>query len=253
MGRTSESENIVAIIQARMGSSRLPGKVLAEIQDRAMIAWVIERARMSKLLDSVVLATTVDEADDAVAEMCKAHGYPCVRGRAADVLYRYVQAAEMYHADIVVRLTGDCPLIDPGVIDTTIQAFLDSNPPAVYASNRIVRTFPIGLDVEVVDFDALQMANREAKEPYHREHVTPYFYEDPQRFPIVSVTADGNYGSYRWTVDTKEDLRFVREIFSRLKDVNDFTWKDVLEILEEEPELMKINSNVRQRTYREVE
>jgi spore coat polysaccharide biosynthesis protein SpsF len=253
MGRTSESENIVAIIQARMGSSRLPGKVLAEIQGLAMIARVVERARMSKLLDSVVIATTVDEADDAVAELCEARGYPCVRGRAADVLNRYVQAAEMYHADIVVRLTGDCPLIDPGVIDATIQAFLDSNPPAVYASNRIIRTFPIGLDVEVMDFDALQMANREAKEPYHREHVTPYFYEDPQRFPIVSVTADGDYGSYRWTVDTKEDLRFVREIFSRLKDVNVFTWKDLLAILEEEPELMKINSNVRQRTYREVE
>ncbi len=253
MEQTPEQANIVAIIQARMGSSRLPGKVLAEIHGQPMIAWVVERARKSQLLDTVVLATTVDVGDDAVAELCQSRGYHCFRGRAADVLDRYVQAAEMYNADIVVRLTGDCPLIDPVVIDSTIQAFLDSDPPAIYASNRIVRTFPIGLDVEVMTFAALNMANRDAKEPYHREHVTPYFYEDPQRFPIVSITADGDYGGYRWTVDTTEDLRFVREIFSRVKDVNGFTWKDVLAILEEEPELMNINSNVRQRTYRDVE
>jgi spore coat polysaccharide biosynthesis protein SpsF len=253
MNRSSKKSNIIAIIQARMGSSRLPGKVLAEIQGKPMIAWVVERAGMANLLDAVIVATTVDANDDAVAELCETSGYPCVRGRAADVLYRYVQAAEMYHADIVVRLTGDCPLIDPGIIDTTIRAFLDSDPPAIYASNRIVRTFPIGLDVEVMAFEALKMANQEAKEPYHREHVTPYFYEDTDRFPIVSVKADGDYGHYRWTVDTPEDLKFVREIFSRVKDVNAFTWKDVLAILEAEPELMDINRNVRQRTYREAE
>ena len=253
MNKTLENANIIAIIQARMGSSRLPGKVLAEIHGRPMIAWVVERARKAKLLDAVVVATTVDASDDAVAALCETRGYTYVRGRAADVLYRYVQAAEMYSADVVVRLTGDCPLIDPDVIDTTIQAFLDSDPPSVYGSNRIVRTFPIGLDVEVMTFDALEMANREAKEPYHREHVTPYFYEDTNRFPIVSVRADGDYGNYRWTVDTTEDLRFVRETVSRLKDANSFTWKDVLAILETEPELMEINRNIRQRTYRDDE
>jgi len=253
MDRSSKTSNIIAIIQARMGSSRLPGKVLAEIQGKAMIAWVVERARMAKLLDAVVVATTVDTHDDAVAGLCETRGYPYVRGRAADVLYRYMKAAEMHRADIVVRLTGDCPLIDPGIIDTTIRAFLDSDPPAIYASNRIVRTFPIGLDVEVMTLDALKMANQEAREPYHREHVTPYFYEDTGRFPIVSVKADNDYGHYRWTVDTTEDLRFVREIFSRVKDVNTFTWKEVLAILKAEPELVDINRNVRQRTYRDAE
>lgn len=253
MNRSMETSKIIAIIQARMGSSRLPGKVLAEIHGMPMIAWVVERARKAKLVDAVVVATTVAANDDAVAEMCEARGYACVRGRAADVLDRYMQAAEMYGAEIVVRLTGDCPLIDPDVIDNTIQAFLDSDPPAIYGSNRIVRSFPIGLDVEVMTFEALKMANQEAKEPYHREHVTPYFYEDTNRFRIVSVHADGEYGHYRWTVDTPEDLRFVRAIFSRLNDVNDFSWNDVLEILKTEPELMKINRNVRQRSYRDVE
>jgi len=253
MDRSSKTANIIAIIQARMGSSRLPGKVLAEIQGKEMIAWVVERARLARLLDAVVVATTVDTHDDAVAGLCETRGYPCVRGRATDVLYRYVQAAEMYRADIVVRLTGDCPLIDPGIIDTTIRAFLDSDPPAIYASNRIVRTFPIGLDVEVMSLEALKMANQEAKEPYHREHVTPFFYEDIDRFPIVSVEADDGYGHYRWTVDTTEDLRFVREIFSRVEDMNAFTWKDVLAILEAEPDLMDINRNVRQRTFRDVD
>jgi spore coat polysaccharide biosynthesis protein SpsF len=253
MDKSLETANIIAIIQARMGSSRLPGKVLAEIHGKPMIAWVVERARISRLLDAVVVATTVDASDDAVVAVCEARGYTYIRGRAADVLNRYVQAADMLSADIVVRLTGDCPLIDPGVIDTTIQAFLDSDPPAVYGSNRIVRTFPIGLDVEVMNFDALEMANREAKEPYHREHVTPYFYEDADRFPIVSVCADKDYGNYRWTVDTTEDLRFVREIFSRLKDTDSFTWNDVLAILDQEPELMQINRNIRQRTFRDTE
>lgn len=253
MKRSWETSNIIAIIQARMGSSRLPGKVLAEIHGMPMIAWVVERARKAKLVNAVVVATTVDASDDALAVLCEARGYPCVRGRAADVLYRYMQAAEMYQADIVVRITGDCPLIDPEVIDTTIQALLDSDPTAIYASNRVERTYPIGLDVEVMTFDALKMADLEAKEPYHREHVTPYFYEVTDRFPIVSVHAHDEYGNYRWTVDTPEDMRFVREIFSRLKDMNNFSWIDVLDILESEPELMEINHNVRQRSYRDVE
>lgn len=253
MNRSRQNSNIIAIIQARMGSSRLPGKVLAEIHGMPMIAWVVERARLAKLVDAVVVATTVEPDDDAVAAMCETRGYPYVRGRAADVLYRYLQAAEMYQAEVIVRLTGDCPLIDPEVIDTTIQAFLDGNPPPIYASNRIVRTFPIGLDVEVMTMDGLKMANRDAKEHYHREHVTPYFYEETDRFPIVSVHAEGEYGNYRWTVDTPEDMRFVREVFSRLKDVNDFSWKDVRKILESEPELMEINRNISQRSYRDVE
>ncbi len=246
-------QRIIAIIQARMGSKRLPGKVLADIQGEPMIVRVVERTQRAQTLDGVVVATTTEKTDDAVAALCASRDYDFTRGHATDVLARYLQAAQVHQADIVVRITGDCPLIDPGVIDRTVNAFIDSDPPVDYASNRIVRSYPIGMDVEVVSLASLQRADQEATEAYHREHVTPYFYETAGRFEVLSVESDTAYGELRWTVDTEEDLRFVREIYARLKDNPDFGWRDVLELLEAEPGLIEINAHVRQKTYRQTE
>lgn len=249
----ASEQQIFAIIQARMGSQRLPGKVLADIQGEPMIARVVERTRRASCLNGVIVATTIDPTDDEVAALCQARGYAAIRGHATDVLDRYVQAARAHDVDIIVRVTGDCPLIDPAVVDRTVAAFLASDPPADYASNRIVPTYPIGLDVEVFTRQALLRAYAEATVKYQREHVTPYFYESPGRFRVVSVESGGDFGGHRWTVDTPEDLQFVREVFIRMQGREDFGWQDVLHLLDEEPELAQINAHIRQRTYLEAE
>jgi len=249
----SDSPFIVAIVQARMGSSRLPGKVLRDIAGEPMLVRVVERARKAELLDQVIVATSVAAEDDAVADLGKEWGFPVSRGSAQDVLDRYVQAARQFKAEIVVRITGDCPLIDPGVIDQTIKAFLSARPHVQYASNRIQRTYPIGLDVEVFWRDLLEQAALEAKEKYQREHVTPYFYEPEGRFQVIAVHASEDYGELRWTVDTAEDLAFVREIYSRMDPGEAFDWHAVLAILKENPALAELNAHVRQKDFHEAE
>ncbi len=243
---------VVAIIQARMGSTRLPGKVLADIEGQPMLAWVVERARRARKVERTVVATTTDAGDDPVVALCAARGYACTRGHPTDVLDRYLQAAREAGAQVVVRITADCPLIDPEVVDRTVEAFLAAWPGVDYASNRIVRTYPIGLDVEVVRREALERAAVEAREPYQREHVTPYLYESPGRFRVVSVEAEDDYGHLRWTVDTPEDLAFVRQVYRRFGGRADFGWREVLDLLAREPDLIAINAHVRQKGYREV-
>ncbi|MEA3326254.1 MAG: glycosyltransferase family protein, partial [Chloroflexota bacterium] len=171
---------VVAIIQARMGSSRLPGKVLMPIGGEPMLYRVVVRARHAKSVGLVVVATTTDPSDDPVALFCRRRGFPCFRGDPLDVLDRYYQAAIQFNAATVVRLTADCPLIDPHEIDRTAKAFFESN--VDFAANRLPppwkRTTPIGMDTEVVTFDALARAWQEADEKYEREHVMPYLYDE---------------------------------------------------------------------------
>ncbi len=245
---------VVAIIQARMASKRLPGKVLAEILGEPMLAWVVDRVQLAENVGEVIVATTTDPGDDAIVELCQRRGYSFQRGDASDVLDRYRSTAKAYGAEIVVRITADCPLIDPALIDRTVQALLEAQPRADFAANRLPwnRTYPIGLDVEVCTVDALERAWLEASEPHQREHVMPYIYEQPERFRILHVTADDDYGHLRWTVDTERDLKFVREIARRIPDRVNFGWKDVLKIVEEEPELMQINESVKHKTHRDV-
>jgi spore coat polysaccharide biosynthesis protein SpsF len=243
----------VAIIQARMASSRLPGKVLADLAGQPMLARVVRRARRADRLDGVAVATTIDPSDDPVEELCRALRAPCTRGHRTDVLGRYMQAAGEWDAQAIVRLTADCPLIDPEVIDRTVAAFQETEPSPDYASNRLRRTYPVGLDVEVVTRAALARAAEEATEDYQREHVTPYLYEQPGRFRLVAVESGGDCGAMRWTVDTQADLDFVREVYGRFDGRDDFTWREVLQLLEREPELREINAHVRQRNYREAE
>lgn len=266
----------LAIIQARMASSRLPNKVLLDIAGKPMLAHVLERTRLAQTVDTVVVATTTDPGDDAIDAFCRSQGYACHRGSAFDVLDRYYQAALCYlspeesETALIVRITADCPLIDPQLIDRTVRLFLglpeacstDAAPaslPYDFAANRLPppwgRTYPIGLDTEVTTFANLKTAWKEAQLPHQREHVMPYFYEQPERFRILLVNHEVDYGKMRWTVDTPEDLQLLRQIFAHLAPDrrSDFSWEDVLDVVQRHPELSLINSRVQHKHYRDVD
>jgi spore coat polysaccharide biosynthesis protein SpsF len=236
---------IVAIIQARMGSTRLPGKVLKDLEGETVLARVVNRLRRARLIEEVLVATTDRAADDAIVKECRSLSVTVSRGDQDDVLDRYFRAAQLAKADVVVRITSDCPLIDPEITDKTIAAFLDASPD--YASNTLVRTYPRGLDTEVMTAAALGRAWQQARKRYEREHVTPYISEHPAEFKLLSVTGDADYSGHRWTVDTPEDLALVQTIYARLKSNPKFLWHDVLDLLDREPELAELNRSVRQK------
>jgi len=240
---------VVAIIQARMGSTRLPGKVLKDLGGETVLSRVVGRTRRATLLDEIVVATSAQPGDDAILQECERLSIACFRGDEIDVLDRFYRAAQKFAADAVVRITADCPLIDPELIDATIRAFLDQKPD--YATNSLVVTYPRGLDVEVFTAEALARAWGSAKEPYQRVHVTPYLYENPGLFKIVSLTADGDYSKYRWTLDTAEDLVVIRAIYGHFGQRGSIRWREVLHLMESRPELAEVNSQVRQKTLRE--
>lgn len=251
----NQSDHIGCIIQARMTSSRLPGKVMQEICGEPMLHWVLTRARQSRRIHQVMVATTVNAADDSIVDFCEQNGYHYYRGSEFDVLDRYYQAAKSIKADIVVRLTADCPLIDPRLMDETIDNLFRKG--ADFSANRLPppfkRTYPIGLDVEVVTFRALECAWRNATEKHEREHVLPYIYAPEHGFQVTILNALQDYGELRWTVDTAEDLAFVRAVMDYLSCRPDFSWLDVLKIVSEHPELSQINADIPHKSYRDVD
>jgi spore coat polysaccharide biosynthesis protein SpsF len=236
---------VVAIIQARMGSTRLPGKVMKDIGGETMLARVVWRARRAKLLDEVVVATTNKSADAPIVSECTKLGVPIFRGDEQDVLDRYYRSAQANRAEAVVRITSDCPLTDPEVIDDVVRAFLKAKPD--YASNTLNHTYPRGLDIEVMTMASLERAWQESNKPYHRSHVTPYIYQNPDLFRLLSIKAEEDYSGHRWTVDTHEDLSFVRSVYGRFDNQDSFGWQDVLRVLDRESELMELNRGVRQK------
>jgi spore coat polysaccharide biosynthesis protein SpsF len=239
----------VAIIQARMGSTRLPGKVLEEISGRTMLYWVVSRTRSAASMDTVVVATTNLRADDAIVAECSAMKVPVFRGSEDDVLDRYHRAAAAFRADPVVRITSDCPLIDPDVIDRVVAAFAGNH--ADYASNTLTRGYPRGLDVEVFSKAALDSAWREARQDHERVHVTPFIYGNPDRFALHSVECESDHSDLRWTVDTAEDLDVVRRITEALGGRLDFGWRDALELVRRKPQLAEFNRSIRQKDLEE--
>ena len=253
MMTVEKSPKIVAIIQARMGSTRLPGKVLLPVNDRPVLAWVVERVKLAETIDQIVVATTDHSDDQPVVDLCRRAGYRYVRGDQYDVLDRYYQAARESRAEVVVRITGDCPLIDPGVIDKTVNAFLQAQPACDFAANRLPppgkRTYPIGLDTEVCSFQALHTAWEEAEEPHQREHVMPYLYEEEGRFNVVIVDHHTDLGGLRWTVDTPQDLKLIRKIVEKLDGRLDFGWLEVVNLIKQEPELALINEEVEAKNF----
>ena len=261
---------VVATIQGRMSSSRLPGKILADIAGQPMLTRVFTRTSRAKTLNEVIFATTTDASDDPVAEYCDFSGIPFTRGSLFDVLDRYYQTAKQAKADVVVRITADCPVIDPDLIDDVVKAVTTDK--FDFACNRLPppfqRTYPIGLDVEVCPFNLLEKAWKESTETFHREHVMPYFYEgveltresrtletgvSPRGFKVALLDHTTDFGDYRWTVDTPEDLDFMRQVYSHFDGRDDFTWKEVLDLVHDEPKLMEINAGVKHNTLTDVD
>ena len=242
----------VAIVQARMGSTRLPGKVMCELCGRTVLAHVIERVQASRL-DGVVVATTALPRDDAIAGAAERAGADVFRGSEVDVLDRYFQAATRFDADPVIRITSDCPLLDPGVVRQIVDRFRfarTSDGSLDYLSNTLERTYPIGLDTEVFTYSALHRAWREAKEPHEREHVTPFIYQHPSLFRIAQCKNDRDLSELRWTLDTTEDLEFIRHVYTALWKAGEvFSTAAVLALLEQHPELQDINAHVKQRAF----
>jgi spore coat polysaccharide biosynthesis protein SpsF len=237
----------VAIIQARVGSTRLPGKVLLDLCGKTVLGRVVERtSRMTRIKD-VVVATSSLESDDAVEDECRRLGVTCFRGSEDDVLDRFRGAAQALGAEQCVRITADCPLIDPQVSDDIVAQFEAADPPVDYASNKIPQSFPRGLDTEVFTREALERSARWAKKPYHRTHVTAYMYQTPELFTLLSVVSDVDRSDWRWTIDTPEDLAFVRSIYERFDRRSDFSWLDVVKLIEHEPALADINKHVVQK------
>ena len=238
-----------AIIQARMGSTRLQGKALVDIAGKTMLDRVVTRVGQARLVDAIMVATTTEDRDDPLAQEAHRLGVAVFRGSEEDVLDRYVRAAQACRADVVVRITSDCPLIDPGVIDDVVTRFVAED--ADYASNTLERSYPRGLDVEVMTTAALERSRREADAAYQRVHVTPFLYEHPKLFKLVSVVSAGPRSDLRWTVDTPEDLALVRALYARLSDRTSFSWTDVLAIVIAEPALAMVNAESTQKELRD--
>lgn len=238
--------SIVCIIQSRMSSSRLPQKITKPILNKSMLWWVIYRIKKSKFIDQVVIATTTDPNDDQLVEICKEESWPYFRGSENDVLDRYYHTAKKFGAAHIVRLTSDCPAIDPIVSDYTVASYLSAAPSIDYASNVMVRTYPRGLDTEIFSFTALETAWGEDKSPIYREHVTPYLYNKPNKFRLLSVTNPYDYSKYRWTVDTAEDLELICQIYEYFGH-GDFSWQDILNAHERHPNWVNINHHVQQK------
>jgi glutamate-1-semialdehyde aminotransferase/spore coat polysaccharide biosynthesis protein SpsF (cytidylyltransferase family)/predicted dehydrogenase len=233
---------VVAIIQARMGSSRLPGKSMAEIEKQPMLWHVIKRVKRATLVDRVVVATSTAPGDDAVERFCQENDVPCYRGSENDVLDRFYVAARGEKASQVVRITADCPLIDPEVIDRVVRRFQRGD--LDYASNAMVRSYPDGLDTEIFSFAALERAWHEASKSSEREHVTPYLRSDKFRTANIENDSTVSYQHYRWTVDEAADLEFIRAVYKGFRGKESFGMKDVFELIEKNPGLEKMNSDI---------
>lgn len=232
---------VIAILQARMSSSRLPGKVLKPLVGQPMILRQIERLRRARALDGIVVATSTQASDDVLCEACGAAGIEVVRGDLEDVLDRYRQAARVLGDPAhVVRLTADCPLADWTVVDACVALHLQAG--ADYTSNVIRRSFPKGLDVEVMTLAALDRAWREAAEPYEREHVTPYIHRHPELFSLAHLTQGVDRSAWRWTVDTPEDWAMVEAVYRALYRQDDlFTTDAVAGFLKAHPRTARLN------------
>jgi spore coat polysaccharide biosynthesis protein SpsF len=230
----------LAILQARMTSTRLPGKVLKDILGKPMLSRQLERVRRSELIDKLVVATSSDASDDAIASVCSCEGVACFRGELTDVLDRYYQCAIQYSPSLIVRLTGDCPLADSSIIDGAIAMHERENND--YTSTTIKPSFPDGLDAEVVAPEVLTTAWKEAVEPFEREHVMPFIWRRPERFKLGQFRCDQDFSHLRWTVDRPEDYELVLAVYRALYPHNpEFGWCDVLALVTAQPELTRLN------------
>ena len=238
-----------AVIQARMGSTRLPGKVLRTLGDRTVLAHVIGRVQAAKQVDRIVVATTTKAEDDPIVAEAGRLGVLTTRGPDRNVLGRYVMAFDEHGGDTGVRLTADCPFLDPAIVDAVVRQFVALQP-LDYLSNTVVRSFPRGLDVEVFRVEALHIADAQASEPVDREHVTPFLYRHPERFRVAHYTRPDprRSGKWRLTLDTLEDWELLTAVWKALRTENPLFGVSAIErLLRDRPELLLINEDVQQR------
>jgi spore coat polysaccharide biosynthesis protein SpsF len=232
---------IIAILQARLSSTRLPGKVLKPIMNKPMLAYQIERIKKSRLIDKVILATSTSAEDMALVELAQDLGIEAYRGNLENVLDRFYQAGKQYQPDHIVRLTGDCPLLDPGLVDDLIQFHLDGH--YDYSSNCQQPTFPDGLDAEIMRWQVLEEAFQEAKLPSEKEHVTPFIHRRPERYQLGHFKNAEDHSGLRWTVDEAKDFELIENIYQYLYPQNPhFCWRDVLGYVQAHPELKNYNT-----------
>ena len=238
---------VVIINQARMTSTRLPTKVMKPVLGKSLLEYQIERLRRVNLANQIVVATTINDTDQPIIDLCDRLSISCYCGSEEDVLARYHGAAIAHQADVVVRVTSDCPAIDPQVIDQVIQFYLDSYPRYDYVSNCLTRTYPRGMDTEVFAFKALNEAFYQATAQGDREHVTPFIHRQIARYELGQVSYLQNYSNHRWTVDTPEDFELIKRIFEALYPMKpEFSLEDCLELLSQNPEWMTINQHIEQ-------
>ncbi len=236
---------IAAIVQARIHSTRLPSKMLADIEGKPLLLHVIERVKKSKKVDVIVVATTKKKNDKKIIAITKKAGVQVFAGSENNVLDRFYHAAKKCNATVVVRITADDPFKDPKIIDELVGFFLDNNGKFDYVSNTILPTYPEGLDTEVFSFNALEKAWKESKKSFEREHVTPYIWQNPQKFKIKNISLKKDISHLRWTIDHPQDLQFAREIYKRLYAIKPtFLMEDILGVLKKEPDLIKINQGI---------
>lgn len=249
LDNSSSPLRTVVIIQARMGSTRLPGKVLKTVNGRPLLSYQIERIKRCHEVNDIVIATTTNPQDQVIVELAEREGVQIFRGSEDDVLDRYFKAAQQAKADIVVRSTSDCPLVDPAVIDRAVVLLKSRFPNIDYVSNALKRTYPRGMDVEVFSFNALKKAAEETQNPYDREHVTPYLYQNLEKFKCENFTYSSDQSQHRWTVDTPEDFELVSLLLGALYPTNpQFTLEDLLKTIQRHPEWSRINAHVQQKT-----
>ena len=232
---------IVAIVQARMGSTRLPGKVLAPLHGRPLLEWVMQRTAMASTVNQVVVATTINREDDAIAAFAEQSGFAVFRGSQDNVLARFHLCARAFGADLIVRITADDPLKDPEIIDDIVRRLIAAD--ADYCSNTIHPSFPEGLDVEAFTADALARAFDEAKLPSEHEHVTPYIWKNPAIFRIDQLSLSPDRSAWRWTVDDPADLAFVDALLTAAGPRMDIGYRDLIDIVERSEELLGKSTN----------
>lgn len=236
--------SIVCVIQARLNSTRLPGKVLMDLAGKSVLERVVERVKRSKAVNDIIVATTIRKEDLKIVRLCAVSDIRVYCGSEKDVLDRYFQAAKLMNATDIVRVTSDCPLIDPEIIDRVISMYISSK--ADYASNTIDPTFPDGQDVEIFSFKTLAKTWEEAKLMSDREHVTPFIKKNPRLFKLINVKYEKDLSGKRWTLDEKKDYQLIGSIYRYFSKTNGmFTMKDILRLIDKHPELEKINSGIK--------
>lgn len=238
----------MVVVQARMMSTRLPGKVLKEVLGKPLLFYLIERLRRIKHIEGIVIATTKNRADDVLSDFCDVHSLHCIRGSEEDVLSRYQAACNAFGLDVVVRVTSDCPLFDPELFEKGLSLFRASYDEIDYLSNSLERTYPRGMDFEIFRQSALNEAYHEAIKPSEKEHVTPFIYHHPERYRLANMRQKYDQSGYRLTVDTIEDFELISRLIEALYPTNpEFVLADIITLLEKHPDWAKINAHVEQK------